>query len=157
MLLLVVAYSVGQSECTFEDKTTMSKQILVVEDHGVLLELLGRSLTLRGWNTILAGSGVEALKKLEDYLPNVILTDMRMPAMNGIELVQILKGHPVYRNIPILAVSGASSRQVRQRCLTAGCDDFIAKPFAISVIDKALMDLVSAERQNRYAGSDSTT
>jgi ActR/RegA family two-component response regulator len=63
MLLLVVAYSVGQSECTFEDKTTMSKQILVVEDHGVLLELLGRSLTLRGWNTILAGSGVEALKK----------------------------------------------------------------------------------------------
>jgi two-component system cell cycle response regulator DivK len=157
MLLLVVAYSVGQSECTFEDKTTMSKQILVVEDHGVLLELLGRSLTLRGWNTILAGSGVEALKKLEDYLPNVILTDMRMPAMNGIELVQILKGHPVYRNIPILAVSGASSRQVRQQCLTAGCDDFIAKPFAISVVDKALMDLVSAERQNRYAGSDSTT
>ena len=69
----------------------------------------------RGWNTILAGSGVEALKKLEDYLPNVILTDMRMPAMNGIELVQILKGHPVYRNIPILAVGGASSRQVRQR------------------------------------------
>jgi len=98
----------------------MSKQILVVEDHGVLLELLGRTFTLRGWNTILAGSGVEALKKLEDYLPNVILTDMRMPAMNGIELVQILKGHPVYRNIPILAVSGASSRQVRQQLSYGG-------------------------------------
>jgi CheY-like chemotaxis protein len=80
-----------------------------------------------------------------------------MPAMNGIELVQILKGHPIYRSIPIIAVSGASSRQARQQCLTAGCNDFIAKPFAISVIDKALIGLVSAERQNRYAGSDSTT
>jgi CheY-like chemotaxis protein len=147
----------GNQNGVSEDKITMSKKILVVEDHGVLLELLGKSLTLRGWDTTLAGSGVEALKKLEDYLPNVILTDMRMPAMNGIELVQILKGHPVYRSIPILAVSGAASRQVRQQCLTAGCGDFIAKPFAISVIDKALMDLVSAERQNRSAGSDSTT
>jgi CheY-like chemotaxis protein len=135
----------------------MSKKILVVEDHGVLLELLGKGLTLRGWDTILAGSGVEALKKLENYLPNVILTDMRMPAMNGIELVQILKGHPVYRRIPILVVSGASSGQVGQQSLTAGCDDFIAKPFAISTIDKALMDLVSAEGQNRHAESDRTT
>jgi DNA-binding NtrC family response regulator len=57
-----------------EDKITMQKKILVVEDHGVLLELLGKGLTLRGWDTILAGSGVEALKKLEDYLPNVIRT-----------------------------------------------------------------------------------
>jgi CheY-like chemotaxis protein len=129
----------------------------VVEDHTILLELLGKSLTLRGWNTVLAGSGVEALKKLEGHLPNVILTDMRMPAMNGIELVQTLKGHPAYRNIPILAVSGAPSREARQECLTAGCDDFIAKPFAISVIDRALMGLVSGERQNRYTGSDSTT
>jgi CheY-like chemotaxis protein len=86
---------------------------------------------------------VEALKKLEDSLPDVILTDMRMPVMNGIELV---KAHAVYRNIPILAVSGASSRQVREECLTVGCDDFIAKPFAISVIDTALMGLVSTER-----------
>jgi two-component system chemotaxis sensor kinase CheA len=69
-----------------------------------------------------------------------------MPVMNGIELVQILKAHAVYRNIPILAVSGASCRQVREECLTVGCDDYIAKPFAISVIDTALMGLVSTER-----------
>lgn len=133
----------------------MSKKILVVEDHGVLLELLGKGLTLRGWDTTLAGSGAEALKKLEEHLPNVILTDMRMPAMNGIELVQILKAHPVYGKIPILAVSGASSRQRRQQYLTAGCDDFISKPFTISAVDQALVALVSAKRLNRHTGSSS--
>lgn len=131
---------------SWENKLTISRKVLVVEDHADLLFILEKVLTSFGWDTVLAGSGREALNKLERALPSVILMDMRMPEMNGFELAGILKAHPVYRDIPILAASAYSGRPARERCLAAGCDDFISKPFAISALQKVLTCLVSAER-----------
>jgi len=71
--------------------------------------------------------------------------DMRLPDMNGLDLAAILKNHPVYMNIPILVATGYHGRAARQRCLAAGCDDFISKPFAISVLASRLTNLVSVE------------
>lgn len=62
----------------------------------------------------------------------------------------ILKKHPVYRNVPILAATGSAGDIARQRCLSAGCDDFISKPFAISVLERRLTNLVSAETPKTY-------
>jgi CheY-like chemotaxis protein len=129
---------------------TSSKKVLVVEDHTDLLFILEKALTFFGWDTILARSGQEALNQLECQLPTVILMDMRMPEMTGFQLAGILKQHPVYRNIPILAASAYSGPRARERCLAAGCDDFISKPFAISQLQKVLMCLAATERQNRY-------
>jgi CheY-like chemotaxis protein len=126
---------------------TVSKKVLVIEDHADLLFILEKALTSLGWDAVLAGSGREALNKLERDLPSVIVMDMRMPVMNGFELARILKAHPVYRNIPILAASAYTGRLARERCLAAGCDDFISKPFAISELQKLLLYLVSTERQ----------
>ncbi|HTN71928.1 MAG TPA: response regulator [Methylomirabilota bacterium] len=126
---------------------TMPRKVLVVENHGGLLEFLARALTLSGWDTLTADSGREALIKLAHDSPSVILLDMRMPVMNGFELAGILKAHPVYKNIPILAASGSTSEQTREPCLAAGCDDFIAKPFAISTLEMRLTQLASAGRQ----------
>jgi CheY-like chemotaxis protein len=126
---------------------TISKKVLVVEDHADLLFILEKVLTFFGWDAILAGSGREALNQLERGLPSVILLDMRMPVMNGFQLAGILKEHPVYRNIPILAASAYSGRLARERCLAAGCDDFISKPFAISELQRVLLYLASTERQ----------
>jgi CheY-like chemotaxis protein len=123
----------------------LSKKILVVEDSCHLRELLGNILTSRGWDPILAETGREALAKLECQTPRVILMDMRLPDISGFGLAAILKKHPVYRNIPILAATGSPDDIARQRCLAAGCDDFISKPFAISVLERRLADLVSAE------------
>jgi CheY-like chemotaxis protein len=123
----------------------LSKKILVVEDSCHLRELLEKILASRGWDPILAESGREALAKLECQTPRVILMDMRLPDISGFGLATILKKHPVYRNIPILAATGSSNDIARQRCLSAGCDDFISKPFAISVLEGRLTNLVSAE------------
>ncbi|MGB7950072.1 MAG: response regulator [Candidatus Binatia bacterium] len=123
----------------------MSKKILVVEDSCHLRELLGKILASRGWDPILAASGWEALAKLERQIPEVILMDMRLPDISGFQLAAILKKHPVYRNIPILAATGYHDEIARQRCLSAGCDDFISKPFAIAVLERRLADLVSAK------------
>ena len=86
----------------------LSKKILVVEDSCHLRELLGQILASRGWDPILAESGREALAKLECQPPRVILMDMRLPDISGFALAAILKKHPVYRNIPILAATGSA-------------------------------------------------
>ncbi len=123
----------------------LSKKILVVEDSRHLRELLGKILTSRGWDPILAETGREALAKLECQTPRVILMDMRLPDMSGFGLAALLKKHPIHRNIPILAATGSLDEIARQRCLSAGCDDFISKPFSISVLERCLTNLVSAE------------
>ena len=122
----------------------MARKVLVVEDCRDLRELLHKGLTLLGWEVVLASCGPEALNKIASDSPGVILIDMRMPQVNGFELVRTLKAHPVYGKIPILAASGYSDRLSRQQCLAAGCADLIAKPFAFSELETQLADLLSA-------------
>ncbi len=131
----------------------LSKKILVVEDCCDLREMLGRVLTACGWSPILAGSGRKALAKLECETPRVVLMDMRLPDMNGFELAAILKKHPVYRKIPILAATAYPGRIAHQRCLAAGCDDFISKPFSFAGLQASLANLVSGERPKAIAAT----
>ena len=131
----------------------MSRKILIVEDNCDLREMLGSVLAARGWNPILAESGRKALDKLERETPGIILMDMRMPDMNGFELAAILKNHRVYRNIPILAATAFPDHVARQRCLDAGCDDFISKPFAMAALHTSLTNLLPGERPNFTAAT----
>ena len=124
----------------------MSKKILVVEDCCDLLDLLGEALALFGWETILAEGGREAMNKLGQDLPNVVLMDMRTAVKDKVELAATLKAHPVYKSIPILAATGYSGGLTRERCLAAGCDDFIASLSALPSLEKRLTHLMSAER-----------
>jgi two-component system, cell cycle response regulator DivK len=126
----------------------MSRKILIVEDWCDLLDLLGEALALLGWETVLAESGREAMNKLEQDLPNVVLLDLRTPVMDGFDLAATLKTHPVYKNIPILAVTGQSWGPTRERCLAAGCDDFIATLSELPSLEKRLTKLMSVERFN---------
>src|SRR6185503_12075699 len=128
-----------------EGELLLSKKVLVVEDTHDLREMLGTVLAARGWNPILAASGQNALDKLERETPSVILMDMGMPDMNGYKLATILKNHRVYRSIPILAATAFPDHIARQRCLAAGCDAFISKPFAIAALQTSLIKLVFPE------------
>jgi len=132
------------------------RKILVVEDCGDLLDLLGEALVLLGWETILAESGREAMNKLGHDVPSVILMDMPTPVMNGIKLAASLKAHPAYKKIPILAASASSSGLTRERCLALGCDDFISKPFALAELETRLSNLLSAESRKAIRATDPT-
>lgn len=132
-----------------------SRKILIVEDCGDLLDLLGEALALLGWETILAESGREAMNQLGPDLPSVILLDMPTPVMNGIKLVASLKAHPAYKEIPILATSASSSGLTRERCLALGCDDFIAKPFALPELETRLLNILATETRKTMKETDS--
>ena len=131
----------------------MSGKILVVDDSCDLREMLEKVLSARGWHPIFAESGRKALDKLERETPGIILMDMRMPGMNGFELATILKKHPFHRRIPILAATAFPAHIARQRCLAAGCDDFISKPFSLAALQTSLTNLVCREKPEAIAAT----
>jgi CheY-like chemotaxis protein len=137
----------------FGGELLMSRKILIVEDSCDLREMLRTILTAYGWNPILAESGRKALDKLEHETPAIILMDMSMPDMSGFELATILKKHCVYKSIPILAATAFPDHIARHRCLAAGCDDFISKPFAIAALQSSLTNLMSGERPKAIAAT----
>lgn len=122
----------------------MQNNVLVVEDADCLLELMGSLLTSLGWNATVSHNAQEALEKLEHELPSIIILDVQMAIRTGFEFARMLKRHPVYREIPILTTSGDPSAGARQQCLSAGCDDFISKPFSMAALHQRLTFLSAA-------------
>ena len=113
-------------------------QVLLVDDHPDLLHVVTRQLESGGWEVIAASSGQEALKKLKDAVPQVILLDMYMPGINGFELARYLKNDPDRRHIPIVAITASGLPSEREHCLEAGCDVWLPKPFQFSELKKLL-------------------
>jgi CheY-like chemotaxis protein len=133
-----------------------SKKILIVEDCGEVLNLLGEALALLGWETILAESDREAINKLEGEhdLPSVVLLDMRTPVMNGVKLAATLKAHPVYKKIPILAAWGRSRGLTGESCRALGCDDFIPRPLEVPELEMRLTNILAVERRKAIKATD---
>jgi two-component system phosphate regulon response regulator PhoB len=118
------------------------KRVLVVEDNRALLELIGKFLQVSGWEACLAHGTHECWERLKEFHPSVILLDMLLSEGSGFELAQSLKKMPLYRNIPILAMTGLYARHEIKKCLLAGCDDVLLKPFRFAVLDKILTGFV---------------
>ncbi|KHE91440.1 MAG: response regulator [Candidatus Scalindua rubra] len=105
----------------------MSK-ILVVDDEVKMCELLKRFLEMKKHNVITANCGEEALKKVKVEKPDLILLDIKMPGMDGLEVARHIRRGAEYGDIPIIMVTALSSRDDRIRAVEVGANDFIAKP-----------------------------
>ena len=118
------------------------RKILVVDNEAQILEHLSRLLTASGWRVTTAINGKDALEKVKTSRPDAIVLDMIMPEMDGFQVARSLKSDPDYRNIPIVAATSLSSRADRERCLAAGCDDYVAKPFTMQQLQHQLKTLL---------------
>ncbi len=98
------------------------KTILIVEDELSIVRMLATILREEEYAVIVAADGVEALELLRDNRPDMILSDMMMPVMGGVELIRRLRADPVTAAIPILSVSGDWQ-------LAVGADAALAKPY----------------------------
>jgi two-component system, cell cycle response regulator DivK len=103
-------------------------RILIAEDHPDNREMLSRRLERRGYEVHLAENGAEAVEKAKACAPNLILMDVSMPVMSGIEATRVLRRLPVGRNIKIVALTAHAMESARRECIEAGCDDFATKP-----------------------------
>jgi len=106
------------------------KTALVVEDSTVMREFIVSSLSsLPNIQPVQAANGFEALKALPQQDFDIILTDINMPDINGLELLSFFKNHPDYRRIPVIIISTEKSEADRKRGLALGADDYLTKPF----------------------------
>ncbi len=121
----------------------MRKTILVVEDSPITRSLIVSSLEeLSHIRVVEAESGFEALRKLPENTPDLIITDINMPDINGLELVRFTKGSENYKHIPIIIVTTEGRDVDRQRGLALGADRYIVKPFEPAVLQEQVTQLL---------------
>jgi len=105
-----------------------SKQILIVDDEPVWLKVLGQLLQTKGYVVKEALSGADALSTLQNYEPDLILLDVRMPDMNGFDLLEHIKRLPRLASKPVVFVSAMDDFHARKVARELGAADYILKP-----------------------------
>jgi CheY-like chemotaxis protein len=107
----------------------LMKTILLVDDKVQLLTLLKQFLKTR-YEVVLKYNGLEAIEWIQQgNIPDLILTDIQMPKMDGLKFLQIIKGSGIFSEIPVIILSSRESSQDRIECLKQGASDYISKPF----------------------------
>ena len=105
------------------------KEILLIEDKVTLRTLLGEILK-KSYNITLKENGLEALQWLQKgNIPDLILTDLKMPVMEGRDFIKTVKGSGIFKNIPIIVLSAKDSSGDKIECLKLGAADYLSKPF----------------------------
>jgi two-component system phosphate regulon response regulator PhoB len=131
-------------------------QILVVDDEEDLLELLRYSLTKEGYAVQGVGSGEDALKATRKQLPDLIVLDWMLPAVDGLEVCRRLKGDPKTRDIPVIMLTAKGEESDMIAGLERGADDYIAKPFSPRVLSARVKALLRRKEADAKAEQETT-
>ena len=106
----------------------MSATILVVDDTPLNVKLLADLLTLKGYRTVTAASGAEALQQLEAEKPDLVLLDVMMPGMSGYDVCLAIRANPAHAMLPVVLVTALDPAKERAKGLDAGADDLMNMP-----------------------------
>lgn len=107
----------------------MSLSILAIDDSRTMRDMLKFALSDAGFDVTLAEDGQQGLDALEGYTPDVIITDINMPVMDGFGLIEGVRKMDALRAVPILVLTTESSQELKQRARAAGATGWIVKPF----------------------------
>ena len=113
------------------EPTQTPKKILVVEDNKDSRELVVKVLKNRGYLLVEAVDGEDALRKVTEQPPDLILMDISIPKIDGFEVTRRLKGMDKSKDIPIIALTAHAMKGDREKALAAGCDGYISKPINV--------------------------
>jgi two-component system phosphate regulon response regulator PhoB len=127
-------------------------KILIVDDEEDILELVRYNLTREGFTTISAGSGEAALKLVRNEPPDLIVLDLMLPGVDGLEVARRIKGDADLRNIPIVMLTAKGEEADVVTGLELGADDYIIKPFSPKIMIARIKTVL--RRQNEPEQSD---
>ena len=113
-------------------------KIMVVDDSVSIRTVVTRLLQRQGWQVQSANDGVDAIEKLRDYRPDIILLDVEMPRMNGYEFMSTFRSQEDFTNIPVVMLTSRSAKKHRDKARSLGVNGYVIKPYE----DKALLDLI---------------
>lgn len=141
------------SEEEFVKELPQGMSLLIVEDNSQIIKFLKEHFSGR-FKVITARNGIQALEKLKNHVPDIIISDLIMAEMDGISLCKRIKSDPKTNHIPFLLLTGKTERSYRMEGLRVGANAFINKPFSIHELDLLIKNLLETNqnRANRFEG-----
>ena len=125
------------------------RNILIVDDEPDIIEFLQYNLKKNGYNVEAVLNGKECIKKLESFKPDIIILDVMMPKMNGVETCETIRQNPLYQDLIILFLSARNENFTQIACYDAGGDDFIAKPIQPKLLMKKIEVFAKRNQKNK--------
>ena len=110
----------------------MSKTVLIVEDNELNMKLFHDLLEAHGYNTIGTRNGIEALDLARRHHPDLVLMDIQLPEVSGLEVTKWLKDDPQLKTIPVVAVTAFAMRGDEERIREGGCEAYLSKPISVA-------------------------
>jgi len=110
----------------------MAKTVLIVEDNELNMKLFHDLLEAHGYNTVQTRNGYEAMDLARKHLPNLILMDIQLPEVSGLDVTKWLKEDDELRTIPVIAVTAFAMKGDEDRIRQGGCEAYISKPISVS-------------------------
>ncbi|HEY1414809.1 MAG TPA: response regulator [Caulobacteraceae bacterium] len=128
----------------------MTKTILIIEDNDLNMKLFADLLEGAGYRVLQSGEGVAGFQIARQERPDLIVMDIQLPAISGLEVTRWIKEDPELAHIPVVAVTAYAMKGDESRMLEGGCEAYMAKPISVAVFLETIGRLLAS---NRRAGS----
>jgi two-component system cell cycle response regulator DivK len=128
---------------------SVPKRILIVEDNELNMKLLNDVLEAYGYDIVKTDSGAAVLELARTHRPDLVLMDIQLPDVSGLDAVRQLKGDPETREIPVIAVTAFAMAGDERRALDSGCDGYIAKPIMLREFLATIEEYLSGKTPRR--------
>lgn len=120
----------------------MNCSVLVVDDELEIRQLLSTMLTMMGYQAYMAENGLDALKKIPECQPDILILDVMMPRMDGLELCRQLRGSQNTADLPIIMLSGKAHQEAIQEGLDAGANRYLLKPTGLNELMRNINEVL---------------
>jgi len=127
----------------------MKEKILIVEDNPLNMRLLEMVLRARNYTLLKATDGKEALDMAMREQPDLIIMDMQLPKMNGLEVTRKLREMPAFNHTPIIAVTASAMKGDREKLLEAGCDAYLSKPINTRQLPEMIAEMLLRRQKDK--------
>lgn len=123
----------------------MPKKVLIVEDNELNMKLFSDLLEAHGYETVGTNNGLNALDLAREHLPDLILMDIQLPEISGLEVTKWLKDDDELSSIPVIAVTAFAMKGDEERIREGGCEAYMSKPISISVFIDTIRGFLGEE------------
>ncbi len=110
----------------------MPKTVLIVEDNELNMKLFNDLLEAHGYKTIQTRNGVEAVELTRQHMPDLILMDIQLPEVSGLQVTQWIKDDDALRHIPVIAVTAFAMKGDEEKIRQGGCEAYLSKPISVA-------------------------
>ena len=124
----------------------MNKKILIVEDNPLNMRLIELALRAKGYTLLKATNGKEAIDVTVKEQPDIILLDIQLPDISGLEIARRLKKNQAFKHIPIIAITACAMKGDKERILEAGCNAYLSKPINIRKLPGKVAEMLLSSK-----------